>query len=56
MMPHSGQSPETVFGNALPIAETPEQSCMERRGIHVDIADAAEVRFDPNFGGRHRRF
>jgi hypothetical protein len=51
-MPGSGLSPETVFANALPIAGTPGQKYSERRGIPVDIADAAAVRFDPNFGGR----
>ena len=42
---------ETLF-RAAPLEGTPGQAYVERRGIAVEIAHAAGVRYDADFGGR----
>ena len=51
-MPGTGESPEECLARALPLTGTPGQAYVERRGVPVDVADAAGVSFDPDFGGR----
>ncbi len=51
-MPGNSLSPEEVHARALPIMGTPGQAYAERRCVPVGIADAAGVRFDPDFAGR----
>jgi len=51
-MPETGESPETLFSRAGRLAGTPGQVYVERRGVPLAIAEAAGVRFDPDFGGR----
>ncbi|OWQ48870.1 hypothetical protein CDL60_02985 [Roseateles noduli] len=51
-MPGSGESPDDRFARARPLAGTPGQDYVEHRGIPLVIADAAGLRFDPDWGGR----
>jgi hypothetical protein len=51
-MPATAESPAERLARALPLAGTPGQVYVERRGIALELADAAGVRFDPDFGGR----
>jgi hypothetical protein len=51
-LPGSGLSPEEIHARALPIMDTPGQAYAERRGVPVDIAESAGVRFAPDFAGR----
>ena len=51
-MPGTGESPRERLARAVPLAGTPGQAYVERRGIPVDVAHAAGVRFDADFGGR----
>ena len=51
-MPGTGESPEERLARAVPLAGTPGQAYVGRRGIPEGIADAAGVRFDGDFGGR----
>lgn len=51
-MPGTGESPEELLARAAPLAGTPGQAYVERRGVPVDIAEAAGVRFVGDFGGR----
>lgn len=51
-MPDTGESPAERFARAAPLAGTPGQAYVVRRGIPEDLADAAGVRFDGDFGGR----
>jgi len=51
-MPGNSQSPGEIHARALPLMGTPGQAYAERRGVPVRIADAAGVRFDPDFAGR----
>jgi hypothetical protein len=51
-MPGSGERPEELLARAAPLAGTPGQAYVERRGIPVAVADAAGVRFTADFGGR----
>jgi hypothetical protein len=51
-MPGSGLPPEAVFANALPISGTAGEDYALRRGVPVEIAAAAGVRFETNFAGR----
>src|SRR5437899_3014069 len=48
----TGESPAERLARAVALAGTPGQAYVERRGVPVDIAAAAGVRFDANFGGR----
>lgn len=51
-MPETGAGPEDILAHAMPLAGTPGQAYVERRGIPVEIAEASGLRFDGNFGGR----
>lgn len=51
-MPGTGESPADRLAHAWPLAGTPGQAYVERRGVPVEVADEAGVRFDSNFGGR----
>src|SRR5262249_23053687 len=51
-MPGTGESVEECLARAVPLAGTPGQTYVARRGIPVDVANAAGVRFDADFGGR----
>lgn len=51
-LPGRGGSPGERLTVALPLAGTPGQAYVERRGVPLAIADAAGVRFDADFGGR----
>jgi hypothetical protein len=50
-MPGSGLPPERVYLNALPLAGTPGQAYVERRGIFANVAAEYGVRYDPAFCG-----
>ncbi len=51
-VPRSGEAGCDRLGRALPLSGTPGQAYVERRGIPVEIADAAGVRFDADWNGR----
>jgi hypothetical protein len=51
-MPRSGEQPGERLARAVPIAGTAGQAYVERRGIPLAIADAAGLRFDPDWNGR----
>lgn len=51
-MPGTGEGPGERLARAEPLAGTPGESYVERRGIPRNVADAAGVRFDRDFGGR----
>lgn len=51
-MPGTGESPGERLARAVPLAGTPGQDYVVRRGIPEGIANAAGVRFDRDFGGR----
>ena len=51
-MPGTGESPEERIAHASPLAGTAGQVYVERRGVPLEVADAAGVLFDTNFGGR----
>ena len=52
LMPNTGESPEQRLARAVPLLETPGQGYVERRGVPLNVAEAAGVRFDADFGGR----
>jgi len=51
-MPRSGELPSERLARALPLAGTPGQAYVERRGIPLELADLAGMRFDPDWNGR----
>jgi Toprim-like len=51
-MPGTGASPAELLARAVPLAGTPGQAYVDRRGVPIEIADAAGVRFEADFGGR----
>ncbi|CAG1016490.1 hypothetical protein BURC_01357 [Burkholderiaceae bacterium] len=51
-VPLSGDTPAERLARALPLAGTRGQDYVERRGIALDVADAAGLRFDPDWAGR----
>lgn len=51
-MPGTGESPGERLARAVPLAGTPGLAYVVRRGVPTDIADAAGVRFDRDYGGR----
>ena len=51
-MPGTGEAPCELLARAVPLAGTPGQAYVERRGIPIEVAAAAGVRFDGDFGGR----
>jgi hypothetical protein len=52
LMPATNQGPVERLARAVPLDGTPGQAYVERRGVPASLADAAGVRFDPDFGGR----
>jgi hypothetical protein len=52
LMPKTGETPESRLGKAVPLVGTPGQRYVEKRGIPVDIAHEAGVRFDSDWDGR----
>lgn len=52
LMPDTGESSEQRLARAMPLRGTCGQGYVERRGISVEVADAAGVLFDADFGGR----
>lgn len=51
-MPGTGETPAARLARAMSLAGTPGQAYVERRGIPLEVAHAAGVRFDPDFAGR----
>lgn len=51
-MPNSGELPGERLALAMPLAGTPGQAYVERRGIPLALADRAGLRFDPDWNGR----
>jgi hypothetical protein len=51
-MPGTGESPEELLARAAPLAGTAGQAYVERRGVPVEVAAAAGVRFAADHGGR----
>ena len=51
-MPHSGELPSERLALAMPLAGTPGQAYVERRGIPLALAEKAGMRFDPDWDGR----
>ena len=51
-MPGTGESPEVRLASALPLFGTPGEGYVEKRGIPVQLAHDANVRFDLNWHGR----
>lgn len=50
--PGSGLPPETVLGEAIPVVGTAGEAYTLRRGIPVEVAAAAGLKFHSDFGGR----
>lgn len=51
-MPRSGELPAERLARAGALEGTPGQTYVERRGIPLTVADAAGLRFDPDWDGR----
>ena len=51
-MPGTGESPAARLARAAAVAGTPGEVYLARRGVPLPVADAAGVRFDPDFVGR----
>jgi Toprim-like len=51
-MPGTGESARDRLARSLPLSGTPGEVYVARRGVPLEVAAAAEVRFDPDFGGR----
>jgi hypothetical protein len=51
-MRKTGETPELRLAGAVPLMGTPGQSYVEKRGIPVNIAHEAGVRFDSDWNGR----
>ena len=51
-MPGSQESPADRFRLAAALAGTAGQTYVEKRGVPLQVAEAAGVRFDADFGGR----
>lgn len=51
-MPRTGELPGERLARALPLAGTPGEAYVERRGIPWALADRAGLRFDPDWDGR----
>jgi hypothetical protein len=52
LMPKTGETAELRLARAVPLMGTPGQSYVEKRGIPVNIAHEAGVRFDSDWNGR----
>jgi hypothetical protein len=53
-MPGTGERPKELLSKSLPLTDTLGKNYVEKRGIPCAIANAAGVRFDPNFDGKPR--
>jgi hypothetical protein len=51
-MPGTGESPQERLDRALPLAGTPGAAYVARRGVPLEVAEAAGVHFEPDWGGR----
>ncbi len=51
-MPNTGLLPEQLMERAKPLAGSAGEDYVERRGVPVAVAAAADIRFDKDFGGR----
>lgn len=51
-MPGTGLGADALFARALPLAGTPGESYVERRGVPLEVAIDAGVRFAEDFRGR----
>lgn len=51
-MPGTGESPADRFARAARAAGTLGEAYLQRRKVPLQIAEAAGIRFDPDFGGR----
>jgi hypothetical protein len=51
-LPGTGESPAERLACAAPLAGTPGEAYLERRGVPLEVAEAAGVRFDADFCGR----
>jgi hypothetical protein len=51
-MPGTDFSPEELLAHSQPLSKSIGQAYVERRGISVEVANAAGVRFDEDFNGR----
>lgn len=51
-VPRSGVLPGEHLAGAGPLSGTPGQAYVEQRGIPLAVAEAAGLRFDPDWGGR----
>lgn len=52
LMPGTGHSPEQHLARAVPLAGTPGEVYVARRGVSLSVAAAAGVLFERDFGGR----
>lgn len=52
VMPVTGEAPQNRLDRGLLLTGTPAQEYIEKRGIPLDIAHEAGVRFDPDWNGR----
>lgn len=51
-MPDSQESPVERFARSVPLVGTNGQAYVEKRGIPLQVAEAAGLRFDADFNGR----
>ncbi|MFC4529063.1 hypothetical protein ISN76_18650 [Dyella halodurans] len=51
-MPHPGEPPYERLARALPLSGIPGQAYAERRRILLALAEAAWMRYDPDWNGR----
>src|SRR5215469_9894858 len=52
VIPGTHETPQDFMNRALPLLGTVGQAYIERRGIPLEVAEAAGARFTPNFAGR----
>jgi hypothetical protein len=51
-MPGTDESARERLDRGLPLLGTPGEAYVARRAVPLEVAEAAEVRYDPDFGGR----
>lgn len=51
-MPGTGESAAQRLARTVALAGTPGEVYLARRAVPLDVAEAAGLRFDPDFGGR----
>jgi len=52
LMPYSNESPKERFARSVPLQGTPGHVYVQNRGVSVEAACAANVRFDENYNHR----